>query len=123
MEPSNLNPRDPDDIRLESLIRASASPELPDAGFSSRVVAGLPKSAGSARWWTQRNFFMIAGAGAGLAVALLAGGSPAAVSDIGPILSSAIASLSSVIDQPGAIIALALGVGIVALLYGDEALE
>lgn len=41
MEPSDLNSTSSDDVRLHHLLR-EACPELPDDGFSLRVLAALP---------------------------------------------------------------------------------
>jgi hypothetical protein len=44
MEPSGLNSTPPDDAVLEALLRGGAEPDLPDDGFTRRVLAALPPS-------------------------------------------------------------------------------
>jgi hypothetical protein len=108
MEPENLTPPDADGIRLEKLLRASAPPELPDDGFSARVLASLPVSAaGDARSvWTV--LWALAGAAAGLAVVLGAGGGRVETSGLDILLSGAGNALGGIIGQPVAIAALAV---------------
>ena len=67
MEPSALNSSDEDELRLKALLR-DAVPELPDDGFSARVVASLPTRA-TVGVKSYRGWFVMAGLVAGLTVA------------------------------------------------------
>lgn len=70
MEPNDLNTPPPDDVALEAWMRTSASlPPLPDHGFTQRVLVSLPTPV--SRRSTQRLWFCLAGALAGITVAAL----------------------------------------------------
>jgi len=69
MESSNLNPLPREDDRLADLLRGQ-SPALPDDGFSTRVLAALPPSTSAPQANGLRTALCVAGAAAGLAVAL-----------------------------------------------------
>jgi hypothetical protein len=123
MEPEHLTPGDSEDIRLERLLRASAPAELPDAGFSRRVLAGLPGGSVGAAWWRSPVVFVLGGAAAGMAVILLSGGWSAGLAGAGPSLSRAVAAFSTMLDQPGVIVALGVAAAALALFSGNEAVE
>ncbi len=107
MEPENLTPPDADGVRLENLLRASAPPELSDDGFSARVLASLPVSAAGDARSVRTGLWAIAGAAAGLAVILAAGGGRFDTSGLDNLLSGASNALGGIIGQPVAIVALA----------------
>src|ERR1700690_2994888 len=107
MEPEGLTPDHPDDVRLEALLRASAPQELPDNGFSARVLAELPLEEPEGAWWRRRNTFLVAGAVAGFAVVLASGGTRPAVATINTSLAGALSSLAGILSQTGVMLALA----------------
>jgi hypothetical protein len=94
MESPDLKPTPPDDAAFDSLLRAqSGLAPLPDAGFSPRVVAALPRPRRH-----RRALSCLTGLAAGLAVAIVgvaAGGAPdltlpesVMTRDMGELLSS-----------------------------------
>lgn len=100
MESSELNQSSADDSRLEACLRASsATPPLPDDGFTARVLAALPPAASAwreerrrslrRRWW-----FCLGGAMLGGAVSLGAGGT-----DLGRTASALLPPFATVARQ------------------------
>ena len=70
MEPTDLNPLQPDEPQLEAWLRASATlPPLPDDGFTQRVLTALPATARQPS--AQRFWFCAGGAVIGVIVAAL----------------------------------------------------
>lgn len=112
MEPAHLNsPRD-EDAALAALLRAQST-DIPDDGFSARVLAALPTPAtrpgprAAARWpWLA----YLGGGAAGVVVALSRAGSwPDFVSGAGQ-LGHAAAQATAALSEPWLAVALALTV-------------
>lgn len=119
MEPANLNPT-PDakgDARLEAMLRG-ATPPLPDAGFSTRVLAALPARAQPRVPW-RRILFCLVGAAAGSGYALWRGVSGLDVETGADRLGNALANLGLSLSDPKFVAA--MGVTLLSLAVAFRA--
>lgn len=104
MESPDLKSTPPDDAALEAWLRAhSALPPLPDAGFSHRVLATLPRPHPAPRHHARRSWLCLAAVAAGGALALggVLGSAHAVTDDL-------FVSLNSPLATPPALIAFAV---------------
>ena len=105
MEPANVNPPpDPDEARLESLLRG-APMALPDDGFSTRVLAALPPPA---RTPARRSHlaWCTAAAALGTVLALVIAAPWSAMHDTWRPVLSALAPLGANLADPAVLAAL-----------------
>lgn len=118
MEPANLNSRPPDEDRLADLLK-SGSPDLPDAGFSQRVLAALPPPRRRLLPWSS---LLWAGAAAALALVIVQGmGGSVLNADIGAWTSQAGAALERLLADPWSAGALLVAAAALALAWTEEA--
>jgi hypothetical protein len=113
MEPSNLSQIPPEDADLERLLRSSAGPELDDAGFTDRVLSGLPRARPALAW--VRLILPIGGAAAGLAVGLARG---ARLPDVAALAAGAAAlteKAAGILADPWPAVALSVAVAAASL--------
>jgi hypothetical protein len=112
MEPKHMSPTSPDDSRLEELLRQPAAGDLPDDGFSPRVLAALPPRRGPADRW--RVVVQLAGVAGGAGLALRgAGGFPS--------FAALASAFSAFCTDPWAVVpAVVAVVAAVIVLAGEE---
>jgi hypothetical protein len=72
MEPADLKTPSPDDRRVDAWLR-QPPPELPDAGFSARVLAALPPQKTATPWVPSRTLLCTLALMAGMALAFSRG--------------------------------------------------
>jgi predicted anti-sigma-YlaC factor YlaD len=106
-----MKPMTPEDKDLENMIRQAGESEIPDDGFSQRVMRALPPRRANAQW----RRWILAGA-ATAAVALMAGGLSGNAGDIPALATRAIAFASN----PIAVIILGLTVAAALVLAADD---
>jgi hypothetical protein len=104
MEPANMKAAPDHDSELEQMLLA-ANPPLADGGFSTRVVAALPrKSQRSAG----RFAMCAAGAVVGVAFAIQRGASWTTVTNAGTEVGQALASLAALAADPWTVLGLVI---------------
>ncbi|HVW20265.1 MAG TPA: hypothetical protein VHC86_03545 [Opitutaceae bacterium] len=111
MEPANLRP---DDDPIEALLRRALPPEVPDAGFSARVLAALPPPSRRSLPWRQI-LLCAAGAAAGAAAALATGHSLQLALPTDAELAAAAQGAAQALSRPAN--ALTVLIAAAALLY------
>lgn len=111
-----MTPLSPEDARLEKLLCQDTDAPLPDAGFSARVLEGLPPQSNRSIEWG-RITMLAAGALAGLAVALWQGASWSDLTSIVPQLEQTTFQISDQLADTGLILALAIVAGLLAIEY------
>ena len=116
MEPANLNSPDPDDQRLEALLRQQRSAPLADDGFSARVLAALPPRK-NPRLVYVRISLLTTAALAGLAVALGSGGD---WTDLTTQFEQLIATVSDQLADPSTILGLMITAASLALVLNSD---
>jgi hypothetical protein len=116
MEPPDLNSPSDDDRRLEARLQ-QAQPELPDHGFSTRVLLALPPRR-SVRLGQERIWVCAIGALTGLLVALSRGVSWSALADGLAQLQATEPKILAMLGDP--MILLALAVTGLSLLFAFQ---
>ena len=119
MEPANLNSPTPDDEKLARFLRSTDGEQLPDDGFSARVLAALPLPR-PAPLFTGRDW-LIGGAVIGALLLLAPRGLTAdltvATNTAGDSL---LTLLTTLIEEPAVLIVLAVTVGVLLLTEQDD---
>ena len=106
MEPTDLNSPSDADRRLEALLR-QAQPELPDHGFSTRVLAALPREKTVGRM-PSRLMLCTIGSVAGAVFAVGHGITPSELDAAADRLNESLASVAPLATNPGLLAALAI---------------
>ncbi|HXB01991.1 MAG TPA: hypothetical protein VNV15_04130 [Opitutaceae bacterium] len=119
MEPADLTPPSPEDARLEKLLGQDLDAPLPDAGFSARVLEGLPPQRDRVFLWGQITA-LATGALAGLAFALWQGASWSDLTSIVVQLEQATFQISDQLADTGLILALAIVAGLLAIEFPSD---
>ncbi len=119
MEPANLNSPTQDDEKLVQFLRATEGEQLPDDGFSARVLAALPPPRPAPLFSTRE--WLLGGFALGLVLLLAPHSLPA---DLATLTNSAGESVSALLagllEEPAALVVLAVTVGTLLLTEQDD---
>ena len=119
MEPTNLNAPTPDDEKLVRFLRSTEGEQLPDDGFSARVLAALPPPRPaplfSGREW------LLGGAVTGALLLLTPSGLSADLTVVANTAGDSLLTLlTTLLDEPAALVVLAVTVGALLLTEQDD---
>ena len=119
MEPANLNTPTPDDEKLVRVLRSTEGEQLPDDGFSARVLAALPPPRPAPLFSTRE--WLLGGIALGL---LLLFAPHSLTTDLTTLTNSAgesaVALLATLLEEPAALVVLAVTVGVLLLTEQDD---
>lgn len=119
MEPANLNAPTPDDEKLVRFLRSTEGEQLPDDGFSARVLAALPPPRPaplfSGREW------LLGGAVTGALLLLTPSGLSADLTVVANTAGDSLLTLlTTLLDEPAALVVIAVTVGALLLTEQDD---
>ncbi len=119
MEPANLNSPTPDDEKLAQFLRSTEGEQLPDDGFSARVLAALPPPRPAPLFSTRE--WLLGGFALGLVLLLAPHSLPADLTILTATTGDSLLTLlTALLDEPAALVVIAVTVGTLLLTEQDD---